>query len=816
MNSRIRFLTTMIGLFHLFVVPPLVTSQLHAAQTAVPSALPNAPSAPHDEDVNIKAIQQEKKGHVYELHGDAEIHYLNYLLKADDVTYDSDTGQCEAEGHVVLDGGPNDEHIEAKHGSYNLRSETGRFEQVRGGIGVKVKETGIVLTSSNPFSFTGKVVEKTSSDHYVVYDGTVTTCELPRPKWQFNARRVVVDVGGNASIYHSTFRIDGVPILYFPFATHPAQKTPRQSGFLIPNIGRSSIKGNILGESVFLALSRTMDATIGAEYFSYRGWAPQGQFRARPSESSFVDLNFFSVLDRGYGNPSVNQGGGEVHLTAADQFGNNYRTVADIDYLSSYVFRLAFNEIFTQAVNSEVKSSAFISHPEDGYYFNASMRRYQDFESTTSGDVITILHAPSFDFSGVDHPVFRTPFYWSYDASFGGLNRAEPGFSTASLVGRFDVSPTISLPLLLHGWSLRPEIALRDTIYTQRLLPQSGGTGVASSDPIDRRALEGAVELRPPAVDRVFDRPLWGRKWKHAIEPQIVYRYVTGVDNFPNILRFDERDVLSNTNEFEYRLVNRLYSKRIPGNKEKCAPPGMPALYIGGAPPHSLIPWERRSEVPQEECSDQPQTREVLTWELAQKYFLNQNFGGALVAGLPNVFTTTVDLTGIAFLTSPHRLSPLISRLRYQATSRVDIEWSLDYDFFLHQINQSTALVNYRFGSVTLGGGDAFLQAPGETVLSSNNTPVPVVFNQFRLLLGYGHLNKQGFSGAANIGFDENLNFLQYASIQTTYNWDCCGINLEYRRFALGSVRNENQFRFTFALANIAAFGNLRREARLY
>ncbi len=67
----------------------------------------------------------------------------------------------------------------------------------------------MILTSPNPFAFTGKVVEKTGPDHYVVYDGTITTCELPRPKWEFNAHKIVVEVGGNATIYHSTFRIRG-------------------------------------------------------------------------------------------------------------------------------------------------------------------------------------------------------------------------------------------------------------------------------------------------------------------------------------------------------------------------------------------------------------------------------------------------------------------------------------------------------------------------------------------------------------------------------------------------------------------------------
>jgi len=157
------------------------------------------------------------------------------------------------------------------------------------------------------------------------------------------------------------------------------------------------------------------------------------------------------VLDRGYGNPRVDQGGGEVHLSAAGKFGDNYRAVADIDYLTSYVFRLAFNEIYAQAVNSEVKSSAFLSHSDDGNFFNVSMRRYQDFESTNNGDVITILHAPTFDLSGVDQRIFASPVYWSYNGAFGGLSRTEPGFSTASLLGRFDFAPTVSLPLLLHG-----------------------------------------------------------------------------------------------------------------------------------------------------------------------------------------------------------------------------------------------------------------------------------------------------------------------------------------------------------------------------
>jgi LPS-assembly protein len=300
---------------------------------------------------------------------------------------------------------------------------------------------------------------------------------------------------------------------------------------------------------------------------------------------------------------------------------------------------------------------------------------------------------------------------------------------------------------------------------------------------------------------------------------------VTGIDNFPNILRFDERDILTNTNEVEYGVVSRLYAKRTSVQPEDCGKPGMPSLFIGGAPVSSHIPWEHLGEPTEAPCSSGPQVREIVTWELGQKYFVDPTFGG-LVSGSSNllcptqfcnvqVFTSTVDLTATSFLTAPRHLSPLISRLRVQASERTDFEWDIDYDFERGGVNASTVLANYRVGPFTVGGGDAYLQAPG-AVTGSSVIYSPQLFNQFRLLLGYGHSGKQGFSAATNIGFDAHLDFLQYAAAQTTYNWDCCGLSMEFRHFNLGSVRDENQYRFTFALANLGALGNLRRTERLF
>ncbi len=817
MISRTRFIITAALVCHLLPTFPLVTRQLLFAQneSETPKAMPpegppTAPSAASEEEITIRATEQEKDGPIFKLRGHAEIYYQTYVLDADEVTYNSESGDATAEGHVVLDGGPNDEHIEASRGTYNIRSQSGHFESVVGTIGLRFRRTRSILTSSNPFAFTGRVVEKTGPDHYLVYDGTVTTCELPHPKWRFSAHKVVVDVGGSAKIYRSTFRIKGVPVFYFPFATHPVERQARHSGFLIPNFGRSSRKGDIVGQSAYWDMNRSMDATIGAEYYSIRGWAQRGEFRARPSETSFLDLNYFGVLDRGIGFPPVKQGGENARLNAEGLFGH-FRGVANLDYLSSFVFRLAFNEAYSQAVNSEVKSEAFLSNTTRGFSYNASSERYQNFESTQNGDVITILHAPSLEISSADRVLGHSPFYWSFDAAAEGLSRSEPSFRTAPLLGRLDINPTLSLPIFFRDWSIRPQVSLRDTLYTQRLMP-NGNVGTAADELVTRKALGASVELRPPPLSRIFNREFLGRKFKHVIEPRFVYNFVTGVDNFGSVLRFDERDILSNTNELEYAVVNRLYAKRTSGKEEDCGPQGMPSLAIGGGQPRGAVPWERVQSPENQPCETQPQVREVVTWELAQKYFLDPTFGGALLSGQRNVFTTTADLTGLAFVTDARHLSPITSRLRIRSSARTDAEWDLDYDFKKGRINGSTTFLNYHFGPFTLGGGDAFLRLLGGP---TSTTPAQA-FNQFRVLLGYGYPNKRGLSGAGSFGFDAEAGFLQYSSVQTSYNWDCCGVSLEYRRFALGSVRNENQFRFVFSLANIAAIGNLRRQERLF
>jgi LPS-assembly protein len=864
MRSRLKFVITASLVCHLFMGTRPVTSQAlpdpaagaaqnvppsgkcHVVLTAPPTgarpggaeAAPQAPSKSKvpisaEQPIEITAQQCEQADKVYSLHGDVEIKFADYVFHGDTVTYDMATGDLSATGHAVLDGGPRDMHITASHGTYNVRSQTGKLYDVSGSSGASFRGLKVTLTSSNPITFAAKMMEQTGPQEYILYHGSVTSCEMPRPKWRFHSAKIILRVGDSAKVYNSTFRLKGVPVLYLPKASLPVERLGRQSGFLIPTAGYGNSKGYMASEGFYWVINRTMDATFGGQYMSRRGWATTDGFRSRPSPKAFLNASYFQVFDRGIPppglspggtpvvqpcihpsqNPSApcNQGGEDAKINGETTFAHEIRGVISLEYLSSYVFRTAFAETFTQAVDSEVRSTAFVTKSVDGFSFNGFASRYQNFQSTQPGQVITILHTPAVELSSVDQRILGSPVYGSYDVAAEGLHRSEPGFVTRGLTGRFDIDPELSMPLLFHGWSLRPDVDLRNTFYTQELAP--GPPPIAEQEAINRRAIDTSFEVRPPALTKTFDGTLAGRKVKHVIEPRVTYRYTNGVDNFQSIIRFDFRDILSDTNEVEYGLIQRLYLKREKDGCQREAAAGSTFTRPRGA-----------------DCTPAG-ADDFLSWEVKQKYFLDPNFGGAILVNRRNVLTTTVDFAGIAFLTDPRRFAPIVSRLRVRTSSASSLDWELDYDTKKGRINSSTFYATMHFGAFFVEGSNAYLQVPDEQVVNQNGALlppcipgrlhqppcVPLKFNQSRALLGYGSPTKRGWSAAVNVGVDSEFNLLQYGAGQTAYNWDCCGLSFEYRRFFLPSAaRNENRFGFAFTLANIGSFGNLKRRERLF
>ncbi len=808
------------------------------AQETMPVAQPE-PMPPAGLPVEAFAGHQSWAGNTWTGTGRVELHYKDYILHADKVIYDRSTSEVQAEGHVQVAGGPNDVLINADHGEMRLNMHTGRFFDVHGSQGVRTAGRQTVYSTANPFLFSGRVLIQTGEGKYRIVDGKMTNCRLPKPDWQVLARSIALE-NGQASTHNPVFAFLGIPLFYLPYLRHPTEDTGRESGFLIPVLSNSSIKGFVVGEQFYWAISRSMDLTVGTEYFSKRGWAPNGDFRYKGAGLDQLVVRWNALLDRGVEAPIgstvpassassartaartglqaaraaqpipgsiatelVNQGGVDVVALGRKDFSPETRVAGNVEFLSSYVYRLVFNDNYAQAISSEVASDLSLTHAHDGRIPSASMDRFQTFASSTNGDEARILHLPNLRYDVLDRPLGSSPVYWRLGSSLDYLSRSEPGFHARN-VGRFDLYPHLSLPLNGGGWSVVPEVAMRDTFYSISQNPDltgaRGGTPTISHDSLNRAEIEAAVDIRGPAVERDFALGRWNRELRHVIEPELSYRFVAGIGaREQKVLLVDTDDLATDTNEAGISVTQRFYLR--PAGEPPCATPNEKATDQTNEPagqPNSGA------------CGAKP--REWASWQIAQKFYFDPSFGGALIPNRRNVFASTLDLTGIAFLTGPRNFAPLISRLRFEAIDNLRVEWDLDFDPKNGRLQSDNLFAGYSWGDTTVGVGHAMLNAVDE----NNGTASTIQSQQVQPFFSIGKQSRTGFNMAANAGYDFQQHSLQYAGVQAVYNWNCCGLTFGYRRFELGSIRDETQYLYSFTLANFGSVGDIRRSTSVF
>ncbi len=728
--------------------------------------------------ISIRADSQERDKNTYHLRGHVEIVYEGMQLNADEASYDEASGEVMARGHVVFNDPQS--HLAAEEVHYNVRTKQGWFSNGTGFVHPKVRPRPRVLRTESPFYFWGATVDRVDEDTYIVHHGRMTSCECEKQGWSVSVRQARITVNDKAVAHGALFRLLGIPFFYTPFLVNSIAREPRQTGFLLPHIGNSTQKGYIIGGGFFWAINPSADLMLGLADYSKRGVSQRGEFRVRPSQDSDLIVDYFGVNDK---NPdrALRAPGENVRVVAkADDLGYGFRGVLNVDYINTLAFRLTYSENFAQAVSSEAVQSGFLSKNFDAYSFNISAERYQNFLSSAQvpGNSVIIRRTPSFDFSGVDKQIGTWPVYFSLQTSAEAVGRTEPGLVIPELSERLDIHPQILLrPKEFWHVHFTPTIGFRATYYDASLGPHH--------DPINRLLAEFGFDLRPPSLEKVLARTYAGHRLKHVIEPDIQYHLVRVRDpeSVLDVVRFDQMDIFAQTHEVEYSLTNTLLA---------------------------------RKDVP-DSSPDRPTARDIFSWRLSQKYYFDPTFGGALVQGQNNVLDPTITLTGFAFAHG-QRLSPIVSVLKFAPFSSYDTEIRTDLSPSGGVLNAGITS-HVRRGLLGLAFTDFFINrtASFNTPLAPT-TPVSQLpsFHLLRTVATYGDVNRKGFSGAFGIDYNFAQKIAQQVVGQVSYNFGCFAIDMEYRRFDLGPLRRENQYRVALSLANVGTFGNLKPRERLY
>lgn len=137
-----------------------------------------------------------------------------------------------------------------------------------------------------------------NNENTTINKGVFSSCKKRDgcPPWQLISEKIVHDKKKKTVFYNNaTLKVYNIPILYFPKFFHPDPSVKRRSGFLIPNIRRSSNSSNYLNTPYFLAISENKDATFSPRFYSDESFLVQTEYRQKNSNSNHIaDLSFFS------------------------------------------------------------------------------------------------------------------------------------------------------------------------------------------------------------------------------------------------------------------------------------------------------------------------------------------------------------------------------------------------------------------------------------------------------------------------------------------------------------------------------------------
>ncbi len=785
-----------------------------------------------------ETVEGEKGKRIIHRTGNVDVHYGIYRLQANEITIYEGENKMVATGSVIFDQG-DDQRITGSKGLWNYKTKLGTFEDSTGFTNQTNDGTVIYFTADR--------VERVGINEVLIIKGQFTACEEAVPKWSFSADSARITKNDKLRLKGAKFRVKNVPLLIVPFASIPIKQKDRSSGFLTPTISYSQRKGVRLSTAYYKTLGDSADVTLRADVYSGRGLGYGLDFRTRANSRSFLNFGFFAVKDRIFGAKAdaahPDQGGSIIYAEGVHYFSNGFTAAVDVRLTSNLAFRQEFSDGIQQIISPIETSQVFINKSWNDYTLDV-LSRSQVISLPNVREKTRNLPSISFEKRPSRLPFFQSA-YFSFRSSAEGVSRREDVDNVAiyrkltgsdpvvtpAVVQRFDIYPQLIVPLHTKYINFTATAAMRVTYYSNSF---STLRRVASDDLI-RRYGEFELDVRPVALAKNYYGKDDKFKFRHVIEPYLTYRYIAGINNFNKIIRFDYVDTATNTNELEFGVINRFYTRKYTeavtpeAQKLLSAPPAV----AGGLSQHTDDTAKKEGEIlsvppavagglslhtdhtAKKEGSIQPY--EIFSVTVRGKIFFDKLFGGALIPGRRNEIEPITALSFYTFGGVPRRFSPLSIDATYRPQKTIFVNSRLDYGLQGDGLRAISATVGYDSSFVKLF--QTFYYTRAITLIPSLAQYATAAGKEAGTLRGsqwspslFVGNRDHGIYGGASFFFDfENRRALDLSSRISTlytigYAYDCCSIALQYYTFNVG-VRKENKFVFSFKLKGIGSFG---------
>ena len=696
------------------------------------------------------------------LEDDVHVDYQDVKLVADKVTINLKTKDVVAEGHVIIDQGAS--RVSADHAVFNLDSKTGTF----------FKATAAMEPA---MYFTGEKLEKVDEDTYRMTRGIVTSCDLDNPSWSFRVGDATIRLDDYAHMSDVEIRAHRLPLFWLPRLVWPT-KRDRAQGFLIPRILFSSTFGTRLELGYFIPVGDSVDATIYADLNTQNFNGIGVNVRYLPSENVKIgELSAYTVH-----NPDPNlllngkaarQEWRYEYKHAQDNLPGGFRGVVDVQDFSNLDFFRRYDRDPRLHTISNIYSSAYLTKNVSTYSLNLLTDRRDIFLGTfaSNGEGAEqrqrFEQLPSVQFRMYPQRILNTPLYFSLESSASHL------ITTGLLTGpnanyyRTDIFPTLSLQMRTPPWlSIRPQISVRETYYTQQLDDQSVqnpfGNKTTADEALRRFYAQGQVEVVGPSFSRVFNEQIGSFiKFKHVIEPRIRYVYTTDVPEQNRVIRFDTVDspfLPIVQDSVEYSLTQRLIGRE----KDPASSP-----------------------------------REVLSFGVRQSVSLSKPFSSQTGGNLPGSTATPQG-----------KFTPLVGSLHVNPYQSITFDANATYGNVSHQIDQVSVSANL---VGTESRADKYLSFTWFSIFSSpiaNTTTQTQGSSQLRLNTGSSLLHDR-IHADMQLNYDAKKGTFLEQRYLIGGNASCWGLTGEYRRYLVFGLENKaiSSYGIAVTLKNVGTIG---------
>ena len=347
------------------------------------------------------------------------------LFSADEVQYDDELGLVVAKGHVEIS--QNEQTLLADTVTYNQRTDT---VTASGHVSL-LQPTGDVVFAdfvelhddlregfirnlrmllSDRSRLAGNTARRVQGNRIEIRRGVYSPCEPCRedptraPIWQIKAEEIISDKQQQVVEYRgAVMEIDGVPVFYTPYFSHPDPSVKRRSGLLAPTLGNSSTNGFHFSIPYYWVIDQDKDTTFRPMFTTQGGTYLGNEYRQRFSNGELITNGSITVGSKAStATDTAPVSGVRGHLFADGELdlSEDWRSGLNVQRTSDQTYLLRYHiPSPTTFLTSHVYGERFTAQS----YSNISAWSFQSLRPGT-GDSIQPIVAPVADYNWVSQP----------------------------------------------------------------------------------------------------------------------------------------------------------------------------------------------------------------------------------------------------------------------------------------------------------------------------------------------------------------------------------------------------------------------------